>query len=314
LDVFSERRRVLSLLTCLLLALHLMCVNLASAGPLCAVWLDWRESRGDAAAGVIGRWLVGSAVLALLLGGLLGLAVGATLWEPAFQNALSAVQRRIYFGLWELLFSLVLMLMQYAWWKASKRTSMIRVLGRGFLALLAASNLLYHFPLLFSVIRQLTQNGAPESPLSSAEFRSAMMESPNMSLAMHFLLASLAVCGVAVMLRCAFFSGDPATEQAADNRRMMTWGGRLALTPTVLQLPVGLWLLFQFPQPVQNQLIGGNLVAAGLFGAAVLTALGLMHQLASVAMGEPTRRSTIVSAGMMALVIVLMTGVLRAVS
>ena len=56
----------------LLLSLHLLCVNAAAGGPLVAAWLDWRGTRGDAAAAGTARYLAGCSVGGLLFGAILG--------------------------------------------------------------------------------------------------------------------------------------------------------------------------------------------------------------------------------------------------
>src|SRR5688500_10052682 len=48
---------VIAIVLSLLLAAHLLCVNVAAGGPLVAAWLDWRGVRGDEAAGRAARWL-----------------------------------------------------------------------------------------------------------------------------------------------------------------------------------------------------------------------------------------------------------------
>ncbi|QDU95394.1 hypothetical protein [Lignipirellula cremea] len=313
-------------LASLVFAIHLICMNVASAGPLGAAWLDWRGRRGDLAAAQTGRWLAGTAALCLLGGALAGLALGALVWDDAFHKALLAVRSRIFFGAWEIVFSLVLMVAQYASARWSRQPAGVgSCVFRSVLAVLASSNLLYHFPPLFAVVRQLAASGAPELPLTSAEFRAAMLTPGVWSLAVHFALASFAMVGLVVMLKLAFRKTpdakdvnpagnemDPADKEAGD--RLVAWGGRWALIPTLLQLPVGVWVLFQFPGRVQDRLTGGEPLLAALFGAAVFAALGLMHHLSAVAMGDASRKTTFLATGMMGLVVLLMAGLLRAIS
>ena len=46
---------VLRMVTSSLLAVHLLCVNLASGGPLLAAWLDWRGTRDQQETAPIGQ-------------------------------------------------------------------------------------------------------------------------------------------------------------------------------------------------------------------------------------------------------------------
>ena len=70
-----------ALLETVLLAAHLLCVNVASGGPLVAAWLDWRSTRGDTAAAKGAVYLARASLLGLVLGGLLGFIIG---WMKAF--------------------------------------------------------------------------------------------------------------------------------------------------------------------------------------------------------------------------------------
>ena len=80
--------------------------------------------------------------------------------------------------------------------------------------------------------------------------------------------------------------------------------------PTLLQVPVGLWLLTQLPAQAQGSVMGADLLSTTFFGLAVLAAVWLMHQLAGVALGDATRAKLVGSLGAMVVVVTLMTGTL----
>ncbi len=61
---------------------------------------------------------------------------------------------------------------------------------------------------------------------------------------------------------------------------------RICLIATMLQIPVGLWVLFELPAAVQSQILGESMLATGLFGLSVVSALGLMHYLSRIALGD----------------------------
>jgi hypothetical protein len=284
-------------------------MNVAGAGPLVACALEWREGRGDALAGRAGRYLAGVSLLLFLVGMVLGLAYGWAKWTPEYRRAIELLGSRIDYGVWELAFSVALMMAHWIWWRSTHTLpGWLRVM-RGFLPLLSSTNTLYHFPFLFAILAQVAA-GENEGmrTLTSAEFRGRMADGLVLARVTHFWLASLAVTGIVFIgysLRLTR-SGAPA----ADTTRVAVWGGRLALVPTLLQIPVGLWLLSQLPAEGQNFVTGGDLIGTCLFAASVLTAVWLMHQLAVVALGDARKWKLIGSMVALVVVATLMTGTL----
>jgi hypothetical protein len=294
----------------LVFALHLLCVNVSTAGPLVCLWLEWREGRGDELAGRAGRYLAGLSLTLLVLGGVLGLLLGYLLWTPGLREALLRLPSKIYFGVWELVFSLVCMGLHLLWWRAAPSCSRWLRVGRSLLPLLAGTNLLYHFPVLFVVIAQIANSASPAGDVIDASaFRQRMLDGEVLARAAHFTLASFAVTGVALFgfaLRIARRGADES-----DVNRVAAWGGRIALVTTLLQIPAGIWVLFQVPADVQSRLLGGDLLGAALLALSIVAALMLLHNLAAVAMGDAQRGVLIRSMTMMVLVVVLMTGTLQ---
>jgi hypothetical protein len=273
----------------LLLAAHLMCMNVAAAGPLVCLPLEWKEGRGVTLAGRAGRYLAGGGVVLLLVGALLGLAMGALLWNDAYLAAIRHIRSRIEFGAWELLFSLVLMTGHYFWWRARPSCSAGERWLRMVLPFLAGTNSLYHFPPLFVILSQLASTTGPlGEPMSSAEFRARMLEPEVLSRSAHFVLAAFAMCGV-MLIGYALRSGRRGAAEE-DVRRVAVWGGWLALVPTLAQLLVGLWLLLSLPEPIKTALLGGDLTGSFLLGLSIVAALILMHHLSVIAFGDTQRR------------------------
>lgn len=294
----------------LVFAAHLLCVNVASAGPLVAAWLDWLEGRGNRLAGQAGRYLSWWALGLLLPGGLLGLTMGAMLWSESYRDVLSRLSNKIYFGVWELVFSLVLMLAHIVWWRARPSA---RGWERGLritVALLASSNLLYHFPSLFSILEYTaTHAEAAHEPITPADFRALLGQSAILSRVLHFVLAAIATCGVMLLgyaLRLKRAQADPA-----DVQRVAAWGGQIALIPSLLQLPVGMWLTASLSRPMQSAVTGNDLVATLLFLTSVALAIWMMQVLAAISIGDAERRSLIKAMALMVVVIGLMSGVLQ---
>lgn len=296
----------MEILVAVILAAHLLCVDIASAGPLVCIWLDWRGRR-DAAAREAGRWLTKASLAGLVVGGLLGLAAGAIYWTPEYRSILHRLQSKIYWAGWELSFSLVLNVIYAAWLTRTAAPSAAAWSVRSLLALVSASNLLYHFPLLMSVIAKLaTQRDFDGPPIDAAAFRGQMVAADILANSCHFWLASLAVTGVAIVwyaLRLRHDDVDAA-------RRVAHWGAFIALVPTLLQLPVGIWLLTTQSPAAQQRLLG-DVIGVSLLGASVVASLSLMHQLAAIAFGDVERRTWWKAVWLTALVVLLMTAAQR---
>src|SRR5205823_1965055 len=97
-----------------LLAAHLLCVNVASGGPLSAAWLDWRGTRGDEAAARGAVYLACASIFTLLAGAALGLLIGWLKWDADYRSLwLGPLSYKLSGAVIEAVFSLVLML---GWW------------------------------------------------------------------------------------------------------------------------------------------------------------------------------------------------------
>ena len=99
---------ILDLVLTLLLAGHLVCMNLAAGLPLFCVLLQWQTRARDAQDATdfirrFGHW----AIAAVLVGSLTGLLVGCLMWVvagPALMEVLPRFERKIWWGLTELVF------------------------------------------------------------------------------------------------------------------------------------------------------------------------------------------------------------------
>ena len=88
-------------------------------------------------------------------------------------------------------------------------------------------------------------------------------------------------------------------------------GGAIALATTLLQLPVGIGLLLSLPGELQNPLLGDDWVSTLLFGVSLVMALGLMHHLSIIALGDLRRGAVVRTAGLMIATILLMAATLQ---
>lgn len=300
----------MSLVITLLFATHLLCVNVASAGPLVAAWFDWLEGRGSTLAGQTGRYLAWWAVALLVPGGALGIAVGALYWDDAYRQVLARLTSKFHFGVWEVLFSLVLMLAQALWWRARPQARTGERVTRILVALLASTNLLYHFPMLFAVIEHTVASGeATREPIASSVFREVAFQPAILSRALHFVLAAVAMCGVMLLGFALRLRRRGADEE--DVQRVAAWGGQIALVPSLVQIPVGLWLTASLSRPLQSAVTGNDTLATVLLLASIGLALWMMQTLAAIAIGDSQRSQLIKAMALMVVVITLMSGTLH---
>lgn len=298
---------MLDLVAILLFSLHLLAVNIASAAPLVCLWLKRRERRGDQAASIVGPWLARQANWSLAAGAVLGFAVLGLLWlggERAYFQALAAVpRRRLWFGLAELVFFFACMGL-YAWaWRRWDGSRWKRAMHAG-LAILAATDLIYHFPPLFALVAVLrSQPDLLGGELSYRQTMQLMADTATLSRVGHFLLSSLAVTGAAMIAFALWTRRDAPVEP---RERIVLWGARLALVPSLLQLLAGLFLLVHLPAYQRDRLLGGDPLSTVLLLASGLAMLGLYHHLAALALGETERRTAVSAVVLMLLVVLLM--------
>lgn len=271
----------------LLLAAHLLCMNVSSGGPIVAAWLDWRGMRGSEIAARAAVFLGRAAVIGLLLGALLGVLVGWLKWTPEYEALwLGPLSYKLKWSMLEAIFSLM-MLAVWCWFlpgrAGGRRWAAVM---RSIVAVLAATNLLYHFPVLFAVAERLQEAGETTGAvLRGREFR-GLIDRWTIGLGLHVALASVAVSGAMLLVwaRQMLARGDAET-----GGTIARWGGRWALAPSLMQLPLGLFMLSILPPGEQMRLMGGSGLGVLLFVGALGAAFWLMNDLAQISMGEVTR-------------------------
>jgi hypothetical protein len=273
------------ILETLLLVPHLLCVNLASGGPIVGAWLDWRGSRGDEMATKAARRLAAVSLFGLLAGAGLGLLLGWLKWTPDYAALWGGpMNYKLKWAVIEALFSLLLMLGWWFWLPRQASGRIWAVWTRVLMALLAATNLLYHFPILFYVAAHQYDAGQTAGPvIRGGEFRRLMLESQALALWMHVVLASIAVAGIFLVALSMYWQ---KSEEAAATAKLARWGGRWALLPSLAQLPIGLWTLTALPTEVQSEIMGHSTAGTLLLVASLLAALWLVNELVYISMGE----------------------------
>ncbi len=240
----------------------------------------------------------------LLGGGLLLLPASEGLW-----SALHRFPSRAYWNAgWELLFSLVCLFWYAASWRALGRYRILHSL----FAVLAATNLLYHFPTLMAVLGELAANQAwsAVATIDRKAVLELMARGDVLSLSVHFGLASFAVTSVALlgMISCR---GDSALDEESI-ARVARKSALVGFISTVLQFPVGVWMLLSLSRRTREALLGANLWASLLFVASLLLALLLLGRLLTIALGDLRGKDLRRVGWLMALIVCLMTATLRA--
>jgi hypothetical protein len=273
----------------LLLATHLLAMNVASAGPLAAAWLI--SQRDNPNGGVLARRLLRWSLAALVAGVVTG---GAMLAAPSagLRAALSRFPPSTYwFAGSELAFSaacLVAMLLSQRW---LERRPIIAWLT----ALIAASNLLYHFPPLMAVIGQLASDPrwATERSIPRPVMMRLWARPEILALWAHFALASLAASAIVCLWP---LPGSDSNDVPQDNLRFVRCLAAVALVASLLQVPVGVWMLLSAGAPARNAVLGGDPASSASLIAGILAAIALLRGLASIALGESApavRRRTV---------------------
>ncbi|MEW4561363.1 hypothetical protein AB1K70_02485 [Bremerella sp. JC770] len=292
------------------LAIHLLAMNLASAGPLLAIWLDAKSQRNESESiDRVGRTLGWWSVVALFIGTLVGLTQGTLIWlqgnEAYFQALDSVWASKVIFGIWEIVFSLVCMIGYLAWWQSGKRSRRWQRFLSRFLAILAATNLLYHFPTLFTIIGLIARGEIDvEPPVDSGEFRTLLVQGQVIWFTLHFWFSSLAVGGLVAGILCLKRLPEEERESTAATAFLV------ALVATLLQIPVGFVLATTLNSTQQSRLMGGDGLCTAMFALGVGLAFWLMHHLAGLAFFDRSLKKA--NAAMMTLggTIVVMTATL----
>lgn len=289
------------------LSIHLILMNVASVGPILAIWLDARSRRLESERiDALGRTLGWWSVLALFLGIFVGLIQGFLIWsegnEVYFEAVNSVWESKITFGFWEIGFSLVCMIVYLAWWRFGKRPRLWQRLLSRFLAVLAATNLLYHFPTLFTILGLIARGEVEaDSQIDSGEFRSLLLNGEVIWFTLHFWLASFAVSGLITGLACL----RKLTEEERESTAGIAF--TIALVATLLQIPVGFVLTTTLNSAQQSRLMGGDTLCTAMFALSVGLAFWLMHHLAGLAFFDRSRRKANMALMTLGGTIVLMT-------
>lgn len=302
----------------LLFAAHLLLVDVAIAGPLFCVWLDCRATRrGEIAASEIGRSLARRVVLAVVL----GIGAGVTMWwglsllpdQKRYLEVFDAIPKARWWAIIsELVFFVVAMGLYAGLWNKWTRYRW----GHRLVAILAGTTLAFHFPPMFAMVSALsTRPELQGQSLDRPTYWHLMFDPETLARTTHHLLAAVAVVGTIVACKAARrCSIDDNKENSSDKPGTKSVGeiaARVALFATLLQIPVGIWVFLQLPVGAREQVLGTDPTSLFLFGGALISALGLLHHLAALAMGDLTCRQVYRAGILLVLTTVMMTGMLH---
>ena len=246
---------------------------------------------------------------AFWIGNLLGFGVAATQMVFVQRDYGPAMQEFAYKMKWGVaeLVVFAVSLWFYVWGWQRLRSTRGRRGAHIVIGLVAATNLLYHFPSLMLMFSRATAGRMVVGrPVDAEVYRQIAFQGDILVATVHFWLASLVAGGVTL----ALLATDGASEDTnAEHGRVGVWSASIALVAALLQLPVGFWLVAVLPDADQSQLLGNDLWALGLLLVAFFAALGLMHELASMAFGSCQRSSANRSAMKLIVVVLAMVGV-----
>ena len=298
---------MIALVVVILLTFHLLSMNVSSGGPLLCAWLEWRGSRAeDGQSTKLAQAMALWSILLLLVGTAIGVVlvlVSMATGDRHLVDVLPLFRHKVGWGVLELICSFVWMGGYWAWlaW-ARPRTWATCTLHR-LVAIASATNLLYHFPPLLTVMARAARGEIRvDGPVTPDIFRTLAFSSNVMAHAVHFALASLAVSALFLTW---------LARRAAQPRQFFVVGARFALVATVLQIPIGIWLLISTSAAAQSRLLGGSAGGTGCFVASMLCAFYLLQTLAMVAVGEATEKLVRRSHWLLLLTVTLMVGTLH---
>ena len=268
---------------------HLLVIAIAAAGPLLCIALNAKQiNRKDSsergAYWALGTTLSRHANIALIVGSVLGLLIAALVWNDDFHQRCHILKTRFLYAGIEWLFSCVLLLISHCWW--SRRPDGFKpFLVRSLLIVLASTNLLYHFPIIFMLVNEIPMNVVVElessgSELSRHQFYEYAFSSSMLARWLHIvvsmLMLSFAYVSV-IALRFARETSDVAREAAV---RTVRWSARSVLILLFSQIGFGLMALMTMND--SQSIMGGDVMVTGLFGGSMCLLLVQMQQWSSL--------------------------------
>ena len=305
------------LLTPFIFTIHLMMVNFSAVGPLVCIWIEYRaRKRNDLEIDEVGRQMAWLSINFLTYGAMFGMVLGWLVWLSGdqwfFDILLQQIPReRLVFAIGEVLFYYICMGSYCWWWYRGRREATWQRVVHRLLAILAATNLLYHFPPLFACISYIAAHydewqGRVVTP---EVYRELMLKGEIMARTAHHWLASISIVGVMLMAKSLGFSQQE--DKNHNGRWLATRGAWLALVSSILQFIVGTWFILQMTSETRKLIMGHDILGTILMLLSMVGVFALLHRLAAVALGDYQQKDVVRSIMLMMLVILLMTATLQ---
>lgn len=265
--------------------LHLLVIAVAAAGPLLCIPLNAKQLNRKDSAERDAYWALGTTLsrhanIALIVGSVFGLIVAALVWNDDFHQRCHILKTRFMWLAVEWVFSCVLLLITHRWW--SKRPDGLKpFLFRSLLIVLATTNLLYHFPIIFMLVHEIPAIVVAELESSGAELSrqqfyeyafSSSMLARWLHIVISMLMISFAYVAV-IALRFARDATDVARETAV---RTVSWCARNVLILLFAQIGFGLMALMTMEN--SKLVMGGDVMVTALFGGSMCLLLLQMQQ------------------------------------
>lgn len=271
----------------ILTALHLLAMATASALPfLISVLPGSREDsspqRASSLRSGLARQMIGHGIVALTVGVILGGIAGVIFWREfphTFSSAMPRIPpRKFWFAGGEIVFSLACLALAH-WMlrgaargensKATRWTVLV-------LCLLSSTNLLYHFPLLFSAIAVLSiQGDVIADPILFPGF---FFRPDVFWRATHFVIAAFSLAGVhlawAAHSRSRLPLGD---ETILSLKKVETSAVIVSLVGVVAQFLTGIYLATLLPAEARDRLLGEDLWSVACLAGAIIASAAVLH-------------------------------------
>ena len=265
--------------------LHLLVIAVAAAGPLLCIPLNAKQLNRKDSAERDAYWALGTTLsrhanIALIVGSVFGLIVAALVWNDDFHQRCHILKTRFIYLAVEWIFSCVLLLITHRWW--SKRPDGLKpFLFRSLLIVLATTNLLYHFPIIFMlvhdipaiVVAELESSGAE---LSRQQFYEYAFSSSMLARWLHIVISMLMISFAYVAVIALRFARDATNVARETAVRTVSWSARNVLILLFAQIGFGLMALMTMEN--SQMVMGGDVIVTALFGGSMCLLLLQMQQ------------------------------------
>lgn len=264
---------------------HLLVVAIAAAGPLLCIPINAKQLNRTGVAERTAYWSLGTTLnrhanIALILGSVLGLMIASLVWNGDFHQRCHVLKTRFMYAGVEWVFSFVLLIITHRWWL--KRPDGIKsFVIRSLLIVLATTNLLYHFPIIFmlvheipaSVVAELESSGAE---LSRAQFYEYAFSNSMIARWLHIVISMLMLSFAYVCVISLRLARDTAGVTRETAVRTVNWAARNVLILLFAQIGFGLMALLTMKN--SEFVMGGDTVVTALFAGGMCLMLLQMQQ------------------------------------